>query len=204
MVQSGHYSPVLHHCILWGILIQWLWPESTCGLNSAATVTSDKTAWVKNPFASTVVGERWGVSFLTLLWLSYTTQNTPGSVWAVNIVNVDAYRLQVTTKWKLVSSVFWAEIPNSGFDVVINTLQKWRKFEVSGISKYKYSRLSMLLDLSWFFDAEQGGVQRVCLALISQWLQEHVVSWNHRCSSGYVFYGDLKDKFGKAIYSITF
>lgn len=34
----------------------------------------------------------------------------------------------------------------------------------------------MLLDLSCFSDAEQGGVQHICLALVCQWLQEHVVS----------------------------
>lgn len=64
------------------------------------------------------------MSFLILLRLSYTTQNTRGGVCAVDIVNVDADRLQAATQWKVISSMFWAEVSNSGFGVVINTLQK--------------------------------------------------------------------------------
>ena len=64
------------------------------------------------------------MSFLILLRLSYTTQNTLGGVWAANVVNVDAYRLGMATKWKLIWSKSWAEVSNSGFGVVINTLQK--------------------------------------------------------------------------------
>lgn len=45
----------------------------------------------------------------------------------------------MATKWKLIWSKSWAEVSNSGFGVVINTLQKLRKFEISGISKYRYS-----------------------------------------------------------------
>lgn len=94
VVQSSRHSPVLHHCILCESLIQWLCPESIFELNSsAATVTSSKTAWVKNFFVNSVVVEMWGVSFLTLSQPSYTTQNTLGGAWAVNIVNVVAYRL---------------------------------------------------------------------------------------------------------------
>lgn len=36
-------------------------------------------------------------------------------------VSVDAYRLQMATKWKLVWSKSWAEISNSEFVVVIIT-----------------------------------------------------------------------------------
>lgn len=64
------------------------------------------------------------MSFLTLLRLIYTTQNTLSGVRAFNIVNVDAYRLGMATKWKLIRSKSWAEVSNSGFDVVMGTWQK--------------------------------------------------------------------------------
>lgn len=45
-VQSMHHSPLLHPCILWGELIQWLHPGSSCELHSCATTleTSSTTA----------------------------------------------------------------------------------------------------------------------------------------------------------------
>jgi len=46
------------------------------------------------------------MSFLTLLRLSYTTQKTLGGVWAVNTVNVGAYRLWVAAEWKLIGSKY--------------------------------------------------------------------------------------------------
>lgn len=63
------------------------------------------------------------MSFLTLLQLSYTTRNTLGGVWPVNVVNIDAYRLQMAMKWTFICSKSWAEVSNSGFGVVINALQ---------------------------------------------------------------------------------
>lgn len=75
-------------------------------------------------FSSSVVVERRGVRFLTLLQLSYTIPNVLGGVWAVDVVNIDACSLWVTTKWTLMLSKSWAEVSNSGWGVVIHTLQK--------------------------------------------------------------------------------
>lgn len=87
-VQSMHHSPLLHPCILWGELIKWLHPGSSCELHSCATTleTSSTTAWVNTLFCPFCGVERWGVSFLTLLWLSYTTQNTLSGVQAVTYI----------------------------------------------------------------------------------------------------------------------
>lgn len=63
------------------------------------------------------------MSFLTPLQLSYTIQNVLGGVWAVGIVNTDAYSLWMTSKWMLMSSK-WAEVSNSGWDVAINASRK--------------------------------------------------------------------------------
>lgn len=55
-------------------------------------------------------------------------------------VNVDTYKLHTATKWKLMWSKSWAEILI--LSLLWSSLHKWRKLDISGSSKYRFSNLN--------------------------------------------------------------